>query len=198
MSRFFMKKLTAIFNSIEKDLRYDKADRTDFAIEKLKTGYKYAKWQFMVKAQIDSQIGIILYAKKRFAESIPYLNKAMANNYMAMSMLAANFFREKKYDEMKKVLQKAVKANKKDSFTQSLNAYFLSEIGEKDAAIAALVAANKKMPTDVKIEANLDALKNNKKIKMQNYGALWMQLHLMKAPDGVKMYQTLIGRQKRH
>lgn len=193
MSKYFMKQLTAVFTSCEKDL---KAGKTDIAIEKMKQGYKFAKWQFFVVRQIDSQIGIILYANKRFDEAIPFLKKTMKNNYMAMAMLGAFYFKNKKYDEMKKVMADSAKANKKDGFTQALNAYFLAEIGETDKAIAALVKANKKMPTDEKIENALDALKNQKKIKMQNYGALWMQLHLMKSPDGIKQYQTLIGRQK--
>ena len=50
MGRYFMKKLTEVFNSIEKDI---KAGKADIAIEKLKTGYKYSKWQFLVKEQID-------------------------------------------------------------------------------------------------------------------------------------------------
>lgn len=193
MSRYFMKKLTAVFNSCEKDL---KVGKTDLAIEKIKQGYKLAKWQFLVNRQIDSQIGIILYANKRFDEALPYLKKTMKNNYMAMGMLGAYYYKNKNYAEMKKTMAAAVKASSKDSFTQGLNAYFLAEIGDVDAAIAALIKANKKMPTDEKIENALDALKNHKKIKMQNYGALWMQLHLMKSPDGVKQYQTLIGRQR--
>lgn len=193
MSRYFMKKLTAIFNSCEKDL---KASRTDAAIEKMKLGYKFINWQFMVKQQIDSQIGIILYASKRFEEALPYLKNTMKRNWMGMSMLAAHHYKEKHFADAKKVMAASVKANPKDSFTQVLNAYFLSETGEQDAAIAALLKASKKMPTDEKIENALDSLKNNKKIKMQGYGAIWMQLHLMKSPDGVKQYQTLIGRQK--
>ncbi len=193
MSRRFMKKLTDIFNSCEKDL---KSGRTDAAIEKMKKGYAFSKWQFMVKQQIDSQIGIILYANKRFEEALPYLKNTMKRNWMGMSMLAAYYFRQKDYAKVKKIMADAAKASPKDSFTQVLNAYFLSETGDQDAAIAALVKANKKMPTDERVENALEALKNNKKIKMQSYGALWMQLHIMKSPDGVKQYQTLIGRQK--
>ena len=32
--------------------------------------------------------------------------------------------------------------------------------------------------------------------KMQAYNTLWLQLHLAKMPEGIKQYQTLIGRQK--
>ncbi len=193
MSRYFMKKLTDIFSSCEKDL---KSGRTDIAIEKMKKGYAFSKWQFLVKQQIDSQIGVILYANKRFDEALPYLEKTPKSNFMAMSMLAAHYFRHKDFEKVKKVMATSAKANKKDSFTQVLNGYFLSEMGFQDEAIAALTKANKKLPTDERIENALDSVRNNKKIKMQGYGALWMQLHLMKMQEGVKQYQTLIGRQK--
>ena len=193
MGRYFMNKLTAVFNSTEKDIKSGKAD---IAIEKMKTGYKYAKWQFLVKQQIDSQIGIILYANKRFDEALPYLKNSLKANWMSMSMLAAYYYKQKDYANMKAVMEKSSKANKKDSFTQCLYAYFLSETRDVDGAIAVLAKAMKKLPSDERLQNASDALKNKKKIKMQAYGTLWLQLHLAKMPDGIKQYQTLIGRQK--
>ena len=162
----------------------------------MKAGYKYAKWQFLVKQQIDSQIGIILYANKRFDEALPYLKNSLKANWMSMSMLAAYYYKQKDYANMKAVMEKSSKANKKDSFTQCLYAYFLSETGDVDGAIAVLAKAMKKLPSDERLQNASDALKNRKKIKMQAYGTLWLQLHLAKMPDGIKQYQTLIGRQK--
>ncbi len=193
MSRHFLKQLTNIFSSCEKDIQ---AGKVDVAIEKLKKGYIYAKWQFMVTKQIDSQIGILLYAHKRFDEALPYLKSTPKANYMAMSMLAGYHYKQKNFDEVERVMANAVKGAPKDGFTQVLNAYFLSEFGKKDKAIEALVAASKKLPNDERIENALDALKNNKKIKIQNYGMQWAQLHLSKMPEGGKMYQTFIPRQK--
>lgn len=193
VGRYFMNKLTAVFNSTEKDIR---AGRADAAIEKMKYGYKYSKWQFLVRQQIDSQIGIILYANKRFEEAVPYLKKSLKSNWMAMSMLAAYYYRQKDYDNALAVMEKSSKSNKKDSFTQALYAYFLSETGNVDKAIEVLTKAMKKLPEDERLMSASDALKNKKKIKMQSYGTLWLQLHLMKMPEGVKQYQTLIGRQK--
>ena len=102
MGRYFMKKITEVFNSTEKDI---KAGKADIAIEKMKTGYKYSKWQFLVREQIDSQIGIILYANKRFDEALPYLKKSLKSNWMAMSMLAAYYYKQKDYANMKAVME---------------------------------------------------------------------------------------------
>ena len=193
VGRQIMKKLTAIFNSSEKDLKLGK---TDIAIEKIKKGFAYSKWQLMVSTQINSQIGMILYASKHFDEALPYLKKSMKRNWMAMAMLSAYYYRQKNYEEAVKIITISSKTNPKDSFTQCLCAYMLSETGHADEAIKVLIKANKKLPTDERIENALGALRNHKKIKIQAYGALWLQLHLAKTPDGVKQYQTLIGRQK--
>ena len=61
---------------------------------------------------------------------------------------------------------------------------------------AVLAKAMKKLPSDERLQNASDALKNRKKIKMQAYNTLWLQLHLAKMPEGIKQYQTLIGRQK--
>lgn len=191
--RYFMGKITEIFNSTEKDIRNGKFE---IAIEKIKTAYKYKNWQFLVKQQIDSQIGVILYANKKFQEALPYLVVSSPKNYMAMSMLAAYYYKQKEYDKVYDTMARASKANKKDCFTQVLYAYFLSETGKVDEALIVLSKAEKKITSDERLQLAADALRNRKKIKMQAFGPLWLQLHLMKTPDGVKQYQTLIGRQK--
>lgn len=71
-----LNKLTALFGAVEKDIQ---ANRVEKAVEKLKSGYDYAKWQFMVKEQIDSQIGIIYYTNKQFEKkAAPYLENAFS------------------------------------------------------------------------------------------------------------------------
>src|SRR6056297_1407649 len=113
LGRKFMKSLTELFQSVEKDLRNDKPER---AIEKLKAGYKFGKWQFFVKEQINAQIGIILYARKKFDEARPYLESAFSKNWMAMAMLAALYYRDKKHDKVRKTMEKGIAAAKKEGF----------------------------------------------------------------------------------
>jgi tetratricopeptide (TPR) repeat protein len=193
VGRYFMKKLTVLMASVEKDL---KAERIEPALEKLKGGYKYARWQLFVKSQIDSQIGSVLYLRKRFDEALPYLEKSFSRNWSAMAMLAAHHYRNKNYEKTFKVMEKAIQNNKKEPFLYSLYAYFLSEQGNNHKAILVLNRASEKFPTDERIDGALDSLKNSKKVKIQNYGPLWMQLHLGKSQDGAKPYQALIANQK--
>lgn len=189
----FLKKLTELFKKVEVDL---KADRHEKAIERLKSAYSYGNWQFFVKQQLDSQIGMILYTKRKFEEALPYLKNSFNKNWMAMSMLATYHFKEKNVAEAKSIMEKSIKATPKESFVYALYAYFLESNNEKDKAIEILNKGLKKLPLDEKLESNLELLKNGKKMKMQNYGNLWMQLNVDKMPQGVKPYQMLIGRQK--
>ena len=55
--RFFSKKLQSIFMEANIDIQKQHFDK---AIETLKEGYRYNKYAFLVQAQIDTQIGIIL------------------------------------------------------------------------------------------------------------------------------------------
>jgi tetratricopeptide (TPR) repeat protein len=194
IGKTFLKKITALFKSVEKDLA---AGRSEKAIEKLKTGYEYGKWQFFVKEQIDSQIGIILYTNKQFDESIDYLKNAFSKNWMAMCMLGAWYYRNQDYDNCFKTMDKAVKKNAKQGFVYALYAYFLSEQKDKDKAIEVLSKGVEKNPIDERLSSSLDALKNGKKLKMQNYGNYWLQMHLGgKQQQGAKQYQQFLMNQR--
>ncbi|MCX8084320.1 MAG: hypothetical protein N3C60_05295 [Calditerrivibrio sp.] len=193
LGRHFLRKLTDIFKLVEKDIRNDKADK---AIERLNEGYKYSKWQFFVKEQINSQIGIIFYTKKRFDEAFKYLINGFHKNWLGMAMLATLYYKEKQYDKMKQTLEKAIKSSPKEGFLYTLYAYYLQSINETDKAIEILAKGNKKVPLDERLEAALEAVKNNKKIKIQNYGNLWLQLNVEKVPQGAKHYHIHLMNQK--
>lgn len=193
VGRYFLKKITALMGAVEKDLR---AERIEPALEKLKSAYRYAPWQFFMKKQLDSQVGSVLYVRKRFDEALPYLKNSFGKNWSALCMLAAYYWRAKDYAAAFKVMDKAVAGNKKEPFVYSLYAYFLTERKQMDQAIAVLTKGKQKIPLNERIANELDAVKNNKKIKIQTYGALWMQLHLGKAQDGAKSYQTFLAGQK--
>jgi tetratricopeptide (TPR) repeat protein len=191
--KYFMKKMTALMESVEKDLR---SERMDLAVDKLKSGYAFAKWQFFVKKQLDSQIGSIYYIRKKFEDALPYLKNSFSKNWGALAMLASYYYRNKSYNEAYKVMDEAVAANKKEPFVYSLYAYFLSEQGQADRAIKTLAAGLKKIPLSERLQGELDNVKNRKKIKMQVYGPQWMQLHLGKSQDGAKSYQMHLMNQR--
>ena len=195
IGKYFMKKLTAEFQGVEKDLR---GGRSDAAIEKLKKAYRFSKWQFFVKEQINAQIGIILYSNKRFDEAEPYLDKAFSKNWMALSMKAALEYKKGNKDQAFKVMDKNIKENKKEGFPYVFYAYLLNDSGSKEKAIEVLSKGAAKNPLDEKVESALEAVKNGKKIKMQNYGTVWMQMHMGKGAQaaGGANYQQFLMNQR--
>jgi len=190
VGRYFMKKMTAVMEAVEKDI---KAERIEPALEKLKRSYKFANWQFFTKKNVDSQIGSILYIKKRFDEALPYLKNSFVKNWPAMGMLASHYYRNKEYDKAFRTMEKTIASNKKESFPYSLYAYFLTEQRETDKAIAILTKGIAKIPLDERLAGELDNVRNRKKMKMQAYGPLWMQMHLGKSQDGARPYQALLA-----
>jgi tetratricopeptide (TPR) repeat protein len=190
LGRKILKKVSALFKLVEKDINAQKFEQ---AIKKLEAGLSLAKWQFLIKKQIYAQIGIIYYLKKDNEQAKNYLQKGTLRNWVAATMLATIYFKNKDYDKMKKILEKAIKYSKKEGFLYSLYAYYLTQLNEKNKAIEILNQGTKKAVLDEKLQANLEALRNGKKIKMQNYGSLWMQLNISKIPQGIKPYHLILA-----
>src|SRR5512133_2632033 len=70
IARMVLKKITAIMDVVQKDLQ---ANRPEKAIRMLETGLTYARWQFFVKGQIRSQIGMIHFLRREFSTAFEYL-----------------------------------------------------------------------------------------------------------------------------
>ena len=189
-----LNKLTALFGTVEKDIQ---ANRVDKAIEKLKSGYGYSKWQFMVREQIDSQIGIIYYTNRQFDQAVPYLKNCFSKNWMAMSMYAAQTYKTGDMDQVKKIMDKGIKGAPKETFMYALYAWFLLEKGDKEKAIEVLGKGVAKNPMDERLGSSLDGVRNGKKLKMQNYGNYWLQMHLGgKTHVGGQQYQQFLSNQR--
>jgi tetratricopeptide (TPR) repeat protein len=151
------------------------------SIEIIKEGYKLKSWQFLIESQINGQVGVILFSIKDFDEAEPYLRNSFLKNWMAQAMLGVTYFRKKKYDKMKEVFERGVKGNKKEALMWALYAWCLWKNKDRTSAIEVLIRA-KEHSTDERIEKNLQALKNNKKMKMEGWKENWYQFHLAKPP----------------
>ena len=152
------------------------------AIAVLKEGYEHGKWQFLVDAQIDGQIGQLLYMTKEYDKSQSYLERSFNRNWVAKAMLGALLYKKKKYDRMKEVFEEAVDKNKKESLLWNLYAYCMWKQGKQDDAIEVLNRAVEHIGTDDRTKANLKALQNNKKMKMRGWNMMWYQFHLDAPP----------------
>lgn len=176
-SRITMKKVMACIETAGKDLQAQ-PPRFEKAIRELKDALQYSKWQLYVEGQIHSQIGMIYYMKRDFANAFPHLEKSFFKNWAATAMLAVSYMKRQKKDKMISTFDKAVQWNGKESLLWSLYAYCMNESGEPAKAKEILAKGLKKLPGDEKLKDNLEALEKGKKMNMRAYGDLWFQFHL--------------------
>lgn len=183
LSRRTMNQVMVLVQSAQHDMQ---ANRTERALATLTGGFKYAKWQFYVKGQINAQIGTLLYLKKDFAKAMPYLEKSFVRHWVAMCMLAVSYMKRSKPAKMAETFEKAAAASRKEPFVWNLYAFCQDKIGEKESALATLRKGIKKTGGDERLEASIEALEQGKRMKMEDYGDLWYQFHLEKTGVLVK------------
>jgi predicted Zn-dependent protease len=155
----------------------------DEAIGVLKEGYPLDKWQFWVKAQLDGQIGTLLYMAKKYDVAEKYLVGALKRHWMAKAMLGSLYYKRKSVESMTEAFEEAVDGSKKESLLWNLYAYCLWKSNKQDEAIAVLNRALEHIPTDEKTQDNLKALQNNRKMKMRGWNMMWYQFHLDAPPQ---------------
>lgn len=174
------KKLEVVFDAMQKEVQAQKFDK---AIQTLQGGFVLAPWQFLVASQLHSNIGILHYLKQDLEAALPHLDKSFSKNWVARGMLAAARYRKQDVAAATKVLEEAVKANKKEGVLWSLYGWILEKEDRHEQAIAVLgrgVAAN---PSDEKLKTSLQALQNGKKLKLGKlYAEQWFQFMLERPP----------------
>lgn len=175
ISRAIAKKLEAIMEPAMKDIQ---AQRFDKGIKDLKEALKYAKWQIYVESQINSAIGMVYFVRREFQTAFPYLEKGFFKNWVTMGMLAVTYMKRNKHDKMKETFEKATMASPKESLLWALYGYCLNEIGESVKACEIMAKGLGKIPGDANLKANLELLREGKKMDMRKYGEMWFQFHL--------------------
>lgn len=194
LTRYFMKKVGELMESAQRDIQ---AGRVDKAIKTLQEGYRYGKWQIYVKSNIDAQIGTMLYLKRDFSAAFDYLQKGFVRQWVAMGMLAICYMKRNKPGKMIETFDKATAASKKEPLLWNLYAFCLDHVGEKQKAITVMEKGLKKTKDDAQLKANLELLKEGKKMRMLDYGDIWYQFHLEKQGTLVKQQTKLMqGRRK--
>jgi tetratricopeptide (TPR) repeat protein len=180
LARHTWKRLEAIFEEVQKELQ---AQRFEKAVQKLQAGFALAPWQFLVASQLHSQLGVLHYVKQDFDAALPHLEKSYARHWVARAMLAASRYRRRDAAGMRKIFEQAVKASKKEGLLWCAYAFCLEKEGSHDQAIAVMSRAARANPSDEKVKAALQALQNDKRLKLGKlYGEQWFQFHLERMP----------------
>lgn len=194
IARIVVKKITAIMEVVQKDLQ---ANRPEKAIKVLESALVYAPWQFYVKGQVRSQIGMIHFLRRDFTTAFEFLKDGFFRNWAGMGMLAVTYMKRSKKSLMVDTFEKAVAANRKEPMLWNLYAYCLEETGEHDKAIATMEKGLKKVGEHEILKANLALLREGKKMKMMEWGELWYQFHLEKTGTLIKQQtKAMQGRRK--
>jgi tetratricopeptide (TPR) repeat protein len=169
--------------------------KLELAVATLGKAYPLGAWQFGVRSQVDTQIGVIYFLQQDFNKATPYLQRSLTlGHWLGGAMLAVIQYKKKDHAEMRKTLDTVTKRAKGQGLVWSLYAYLLTQAGDRDGAIRVLAEGLKKTKNDPKLQDALLAVQNNKKIKMRVYKEQWYQFHLERPPVDQQQQFVLGGR----
>jgi tetratricopeptide (TPR) repeat protein len=180
LARRSWKQLERLFEETQRELQAQKFDR---AIQVLERGFALAPWQFLVASQVHAQVGVLHYVRKDFDKALPHLEKSFSRHWVARAMLGAQRWRQKDVAGMEKVMEEAVKANKKEGLVWCAYAWLLDKEDRHEEAVKVLGRGAAANPSDEKLKSALQALQNGKKLKLGKlYDEQWYQFHLEPVP----------------
>jgi tetratricopeptide (TPR) repeat protein len=168
-------RLEQIFNRAGEAM---KKQQFDPAIEIMKEGYQFNKWQFLVKGSIDGQIGVVQFLRRKNDLAEPLLRSASFQHYIAKAMLGIILWKRGEKKRAKTTFQLALKSGKKESLLYAVYAYVLNEMKEREKAVEILNQGLKICKDDERLLVNRNNLQNNRPMKMKVYGDQWYQFML--------------------
>lgn len=157
--------------------------RSDNAIRVLESGYARCRWVFLLKSQIDGQIGTIHFMNRKFDEAQPLLEKAWVKHWIAKGMLSVYWFRKHKPEKAFEILDHAIAGNKKEAMLYGIKAFMKIKLKDRDAARDVLIAGTKKLPKHEALAASLVRLQNGQDLRMWEFGDVWWNFHLQKPSE---------------
>lgn len=162
-----------------------KARRFERAVERLESLRPVARWIPYVASSIDQQVGALRYAALDDPEgAAPYLERARMKSAESWAMLAASLFRRRRYEEMQRTFDRAVRRRRKDAVLWGAYAWCEWRRGEREAALRVLARARTRLPSDERLQRMQLALQNDRDPKMRPFGPEWYALRLEPAPAG--------------
>lgn len=165
---------------VQRSMHELQQQRVGAAVELLRQGYPHARWVFLMRAQLDGQIGMLKYLDRKFDEAVPLLEKAWSKHWVAKGMLAADHFRHHRSAPALATLDAAIAANKKEPLLYGLKAWMQVRLKDEPGARATLAAGDAATSGNPAIKENLLRLANGKELQMRDFGDVWWQFHLEK------------------
>lgn len=184
------KQMEAVGEVVQKELM---AQHVDKAILALQGAFRLAPWQFLVGAQLHSQIGLLRYLTGDLEAALPeleegrptsWLAKLAYRDWMSRAILATARYRKRDLTGALALYEEAVGVGEKDGLAWSVYAWVLEKEGRHDEAIRVLGRGAAKLPNDEKLKDSLQALQNGKKLRLwKHYDMQWFQFGLEAPPQ---------------
>lgn len=152
--------------------------RIEKSIKIIENGYRWEKFHPGIRGQLDAQIGTLLYVDGQNIRATEYLERATARNWIAQAMRGAIAYKRNQPEAMKTAFEDALRFSKKEALLWNVYAWCVWSKGDTDAAIAILNRARKHVPSDERTQRNLEALGNQKPMRMSDWNEEWMQFRL--------------------
>jgi len=185
------KQMEAVGEVVQRELM---AKHVDQAILALQAAFRLAPWQFLVKAQLHSQIGMLRYLTGDLEAAVPELERGLPRgwlaklayrDWMSRAILATARYRKRDVAGALALYEEAVGVGEKDGLAWSVYAWVLEKEGRHEEAIRVLGRGAAKLPKDEKLKDSLQSLQNGKKLKLWKlYDMQWFQFGL-EAPQQV-------------
>lgn len=160
----------------------ERKQRIERAVKILEDGLHWGKWQFLIAPELHGQIAMILYMVKDYDRAQAHFAKSSRRNGFVLAMHGALYFQRKDFQKMEEAFEIAVRAGKKESIVWAAYAWCLSQMKNREKAIAVLGRGVAQNPSDEKLKSSLQALQNDKKLKMKAYEPMWWQFGLETPP----------------
>jgi hypothetical protein len=179
LTRKTMKNIQPVFMQAQKQAQ---ARQFQLAIKTLESLRPLAKWQLLLGSQIDSQIGVFLYADRKEEDAVAHLQKGSARSADSQMILASIYYRRSDLAKMKEVMDVTLKFNKKNPLVYNAYAFMLFNKEDGPGAMAILSRGLKAVPGNEATQENLTKVQNGKKLSMKAFGMNWYSLQLEKPP----------------
>jgi tetratricopeptide (TPR) repeat protein len=187
VSRRIAKGIEPKFQQIQKQIQ---GGNTALAVKGLEQMLPLAKWQVMLKGQLYAQLGSLCFTIGQEQKAFDYLTKASPRVADGQLFLASLHSRRKEPEKARKVLDSAIRYNKKQLILYNVYAWILVRDGDRDGAIEQLLRALKVEKGNENTKDNLLRLQNGKKMNMKKFGMAWYGLQFEKLPASMRQGQA--------
>ena len=192
LSRRLAKRIEPRFEQIQRQIQ---AGNAKLALRSLEELLPVSRWQILLRGQLYAQMGSLCFTMGEDARALEYLEKASPRLSDAQLFLASLHFRRHDASQAKKVLENAIRYNKKQVILYNVYAWLLWKEGDRDGAIAELLRCLKVEKDNETTKDNLQRVQNGKKMNMKKFGMSWYGLQFEKLPAAMRQgQQAMTGR----